>query len=578
MNKRTVLKIASRVLLVLVLLVVAGGVFASPVRAAPADVYWVGDGGNWSDAATHWAAASGGAPNVANLPTSTSNVHFDANSFSIGGQTVTIDATAYCLDMDWTGATNTPSLTGSGIQFRTYGDITFIEAMNVGTLKLYFYGVGVQNLTSAGNSIGGVVYNYGATLTLLDDAIFVSFYITSGNLVTNNHSLSVSVFDSRYVSTRTFTFGSSIINVSIHYKVTGTNLTVTPNTATINCSGKFEGGDIATYHIVNLTGATSTISGSNTFAELNFNPAIAQVITFTDGTTQTVTDADWSGTAGNIHTLQGTGVAGWTCAKAGGSFLEFDYLDLSYSTASPVDTWSYGTHSTIGADVFDWGVPYFYISIDGVEQDAVPITGISVPDTANVWEFQNAGTSFPYADYHDIEINGVDVLRFAPVEMLTGNVLPNEDNPGTHDGTIIWGTNTDIDIHYGAMEGSGATDVSADVAPGVEMPGADMPINWYGGGDISGMPLYDSFNPMAIAAGIPIVTVYLWLIFGISVMAMLILVIFIRSAVLGCIGMLLVLFWGSEQNVLATWVPFIVLISQIGIMFLYQQFGGKTFT
>jgi len=54
-----------------------------------------------------------GAPNQpACLPVSTNNVFFDANSgFTSGSQTVTINVpNAYCKNMNWTGAVNTPSL------------------------------------------------------------------------------------------------------------------------------------------------------------------------------------------------------------------------------------------------------------------------------------------------------------------------------------------------------------------------------------------------------------------------------------------------------------------------------------
>lgn len=48
--------------------------------------YWVGGTGNWSDDTNHWAASSGGLPILGDLPTSSDDVFFDANSFSAGGQ------------------------------------------------------------------------------------------------------------------------------------------------------------------------------------------------------------------------------------------------------------------------------------------------------------------------------------------------------------------------------------------------------------------------------------------------------------------------------------------------------------
>lgn len=76
----------------------------------PTKYYWVGGTGNWSDP-THWAFTSGGAGQASSgcIPTRYDSVYFDANSFSAGGQTVTVDVTAECANMDWRGVTNTPT-------------------------------------------------------------------------------------------------------------------------------------------------------------------------------------------------------------------------------------------------------------------------------------------------------------------------------------------------------------------------------------------------------------------------------------------------------------------------------------
>ena len=52
------------------------------------DYYWVGNGGSWEDG-SHWALTSGGAGSGC-VPTFQDNVYFDANSFSVAGQMVSI--------------------------------------------------------------------------------------------------------------------------------------------------------------------------------------------------------------------------------------------------------------------------------------------------------------------------------------------------------------------------------------------------------------------------------------------------------------------------------------------------------
>ncbi|MEO7523113.1 MAG: hypothetical protein ABIT58_03420, partial [Ferruginibacter sp.] len=83
------------------------------VNPAPAqNLYWINNDGNWDDGA-HWSFTSGGTPSGCS-PTPLDHVFFDANSFSLAGQTVNINPfTAYCNDMTWTGVTNMPTLEGS---------------------------------------------------------------------------------------------------------------------------------------------------------------------------------------------------------------------------------------------------------------------------------------------------------------------------------------------------------------------------------------------------------------------------------------------------------------------------------
>ncbi len=74
--------------------------------AGPTNLYSIGGTGNWFDKA-HWSTTSGGA--TANcVPGPSTNVFFDAASFSAAGQTVTADYNAYCNNMTPTGA-NAPN-------------------------------------------------------------------------------------------------------------------------------------------------------------------------------------------------------------------------------------------------------------------------------------------------------------------------------------------------------------------------------------------------------------------------------------------------------------------------------------
>lgn len=73
-----------------------------------ADRYWVGNGGSYEDTA-HWSASSGGAGG-ASVPGFTDNAFFDANSFTLAGQTVTQGVNENVLTMSWAGVLHAPSI------------------------------------------------------------------------------------------------------------------------------------------------------------------------------------------------------------------------------------------------------------------------------------------------------------------------------------------------------------------------------------------------------------------------------------------------------------------------------------
>lgn len=76
------------------------------LQPALADKYfWVSNSGNWTDASHHWSMFSGDTINMHTvIPGPNDTVYFDANSFTMGGQSVNLDTlSAHCAMMDWSG-------------------------------------------------------------------------------------------------------------------------------------------------------------------------------------------------------------------------------------------------------------------------------------------------------------------------------------------------------------------------------------------------------------------------------------------------------------------------------------------
>jgi len=311
----------------------------------------IGSAANW-DSVQSWSAASGGTGG-ASVPTSSDDGVFDANSFTAGSQTVTVDATASCLDLDWTGTTNTPDLAGSADLY-TAGDVTYIAAMTTtysGLLKMY----GTITFTSAGKLGSANLRVMGATS--LGDAFTTTGYLQvygGKTLTTNSHNITCGGVRFNQVAAHTINLGTSTITCTSWTIDTGGTLTVTTGASTIKVSGTggFNGGG-QTFYNVELNGTAHTIAGSNTFSTLTLKADTTQTITFTDGTTQTITTPVFTGSSGKIKTLTGTGTAGWTVTKVGGGEVTCDYMNISYGDGQPQQTWIAGVNSTKGAVTTD---------------------------------------------------------------------------------------------------------------------------------------------------------------------------------------------------------------------------------
>ncbi len=238
---------------------------------------WIGDSGNTSNAA-EWDAG---------VPDSTHDAIFDAGSFSTTGLTTTVDATLSCLNMDWTGALYNPTLANPVSQLRIYGNTILINSLIMsGSGSLRFYSTSTQTLTTNGCvTLGIITQGTGGILSLQDDLTILPLMgidIRIGGINTNNHNITCADFsksDSGTHGAAAITLGSSTINCS-SVNLSGTEITLNAGTSTFNCSGNFIGAN-KTFNIVNLTGATSTVTGDNTIKELGLNPIGTQTVTNT---------------------------------------------------------------------------------------------------------------------------------------------------------------------------------------------------------------------------------------------------------------------------------------------------------
>lgn len=99
-------------------------------------------------------------------------------------------------------------------------------------------------------------------------------------------------------------------------------------------------------------------------------------------------------------------------------------------TASSLGTDEYKIN--VWADTTDFG-----IDIDDFTKDSMALGGVSVPGNANDWLIGG----LPYYDYYTHTTSSTLRITYEPDSIIVGTTLPNEENPGTYDGTITWGSN-----------------------------------------------------------------------------------------------------------------------------------------
>ncbi len=261
----------------------SGIAFTSPPQ--PRTLYWVGNGGRWTDPA-HWALSSGGPGGVC-IPNQLDYVLFDNRSFTQSGQTVTQDAVlAACHSLDWSAVTNSPTFVGSAGQLAISGPLTWSPAMSQQwqgeTLLL-----GEGTLTSAGQPFGGAltIEAPGATVSLADALRQPrtgggGLTLTAGTLLTNDQSVLVRSLTSAPLGgtptppARALTLGASAVEITAGaWSLTQpASLNFDAGTSTILLStGVAFNGNGFTYNVVQLADGTAhTLGGTgSTFSRLD---------------------------------------------------------------------------------------------------------------------------------------------------------------------------------------------------------------------------------------------------------------------------------------------------------------------
>ena len=349
-------------------------------------LWWVGNGGNWSDDDNHWATESNGTPADGNLPTSSDDVYFDANSFSAADQAVSLTTSGvekYCKDMDWTGATNTPTLSleysGWTDSLEITGSLTMIDNMEVVTTQTWsgiqIAGDNTVTIDTKGYEFDKVVFYIGywdtaGTYTLASDFYTNnSIYLRPGTFNTANYKITTPLLDlessTLNAGTSTFSFedlsGWGYVYFGYYYD----DAIINTSNATFNFEAE---ANIYCEHVnatlgtVNLNSEDSEVtldlySNDVTISNLYLALGTDLEISAQNGEELILGDLDATGTSGHNITMWGEQSGAtfypYILSKASGNVV-CDYLDLKGSVATGGAHWWAGDNSTDSGNNRGW--------------------------------------------------------------------------------------------------------------------------------------------------------------------------------------------------------------------------------
>ena len=215
-----------------------GIVISSP---APRTLYWVSNGGNWDDP-NRWSLSSGGVGGEC-IPSSIDDVIFNANSFNLAGQTVSLNTSnALCRNMTWTGVAQNPSFTSTATanNLRIHGSLVMAQAMNWNlNADVYFESAqATETITSVGKTFQRSVYINGQGTWTLTDSLTVSsnLFLQSGQLVSAGQNLNVGTFNAQSSNplTRSLNISNSHMRIGGYWYLYADQFTLTATGSTLS--------------------------------------------------------------------------------------------------------------------------------------------------------------------------------------------------------------------------------------------------------------------------------------------------------------------------------------------------------
>lgn len=271
----------------------------------------------------------------------------------------------------YAGSSNLTIVGGSyfkNVNFTGYSGIVSGSYISSGNLTLGTSGTysslspslrGSATVTSNGKLLSLVSINgSGITVNLADNLQCTLINFLEGTFNSNNYDVNTQIFTLSGGASKIVNMGSGVWTISSTWNAgaaTG-GIALNANTSTINMTSastqQFVGAGLTYYNLNQGGSGALIITGSNTFNNIT-NSVQPATVTFTAGTTQTVSNFGLSGSAGNLITINSdTPGSQFTLSSSSGS-ISAQYLSIQDSNATGGANW-FANNSVKGGNTTGW--------------------------------------------------------------------------------------------------------------------------------------------------------------------------------------------------------------------------------
>jgi len=166
--------------------------------------------------------------------------------------------------------------------------------------------------------------------------------------------------------------------------------------------------------------------------------------------------------------------------------------------------------------------------------------------------------------------DGTDTLTF---DALTAAIGTGDTYELRNDGVITWGENSDMTVTMGSVASYESTEAGGGEQDEIsyEVPSPNIPSGWFAGGTVDTLPFYENFLDVSTETGIPVKTMYVFMIFSVAMAMGFGTFIVFKPMIFGFVVTLVVLWVGSSMGIIPGWVIFSLIVVGFGIIYMRRN-------